>query len=163
MRLRFLLPLTVMVLAGCSERPESTGSAESSLSSSPRGARLSRLAAVDALARLYVGHSLKRDELLALGGASEQGVIDALEARPDFLQQYATRLGTFGSAASSVVDPRAPIADVFGGEVADAERFARWLIRELAPAAADAVLAKHDAVLGHMTYVELLDALRSAS
>ncbi|MBX3233797.1 MAG: hypothetical protein KIT84_08980 [Labilithrix sp.] len=157
----------------CAERPagEPTGSAASELAGdSPRSARrvrLERLASVDALARLYLGHGLKRDELLALDATSEEGVIAALKARPDFRQQYATRLGTFGAtegkgASSNVVDPRAPIADVFG-EPKDAERFARWLVWTLAPAAADDVLAKHDAVLGQMTYDELLDAVRAGA
>ena len=150
----------------------STGWSEINERTNARRAQLARLQRVDALARLYVGHELRRDELLALGAKNEALVIDALVARPDFKTRFSGRVAEFMEAngkkpTSQSLDAAKPLADAFAGSAekkkAEAQRFARWLVRELAPRVADEVLAKHDAAFAQMTYRELLDVIRSAS
>jgi hypothetical protein len=169
-RIAFFLSLLVLAPA-CADR-DGTASADSEVTArtDARRVRLRRLASVDALARLYVGHELRRDELLALGTKSESAVIDALAGRSDFRPRYAARVGDFLTASgkapvSTEVDPGKPIADAFGGAArkAEADRFARWLVQTLAPLVASEVIAKNEATLAQMTYRELLDTVRRAS
>jgi hypothetical protein len=169
----------VFLLGGCSKpEGEPSDSASSELSGSgsrgpslARRAKLERLAAIDALARLYVGHELRRDELVVLDARTEAAVVAALTARPDFRTGLSTRAAAFhaidgrgpSAQASAPLDPNAPLADAFNVDPGEANRFGRWLASSLAPRVAPDVLARTDGALGQMTYYELLDALRTAS
>ncbi len=156
------------ILAACADKepaPEDdiTVSNEVRGRTDGRRARITQLAKVDAVARLYMGHDLARTDLLSLGAKNEAAVIDALTARPDFRTRYAARVADFlaadGHAAlTPATIPPDRLADAFGGDATRAERFARWLVRSQAPLVADDLTARHD--FKTMTYRELLDAIR---
>jgi hypothetical protein len=163
MKAAFLLPL---VLVACTE-PSGEERSVSSLAATPRRARLERLARADALARLYIGRSLRPAELASLTD-SEAAIVEALARRPEFGARFAARLGDYASAyalapRSESVDPTVPLIDVFGGDRAEAGRFASWLFRTLAPLHAEARLPTEHTRLGEMTYRELLETLRRPS
>ncbi len=163
--------------AACSETPNDAN--DEVVSSEIRGrtdgrrARLAALANVDAVARLYVGHELTRSDLLALGAKPEKVVLDSLAARPDFRARHAARIADFRATEGAHRPAEAPespaatppelLVDAFDGDERDAERFASWLARTVAPLTAEAVIAEHHASFKRMTYRELLDAIRSKS
>ncbi len=170
--LLLLLPLTLLVPACANDDATSEASSEVNARTTARRAQLARLQRVDALARLYVGHELDRKELRGLGSKNEAAVIEELVKRPDFKTRFSGRLAEFMETngkkpTSRDVDPNAPLVDAFSGageaKKAEAQRFGRWLVRELAPRVADELLAKHDGQLAEMTYKELLDAIRTFS
>jgi hypothetical protein len=163
MKAAFLLPL---VLVACAEPSEERS--ESSLSATPERVRLERLARADALARLYIGRSLRPAELAPLARDTEPAIVEALARRPEFGARFAARLGDYASAyalapRSESVDPTASLIDVFGGDRAEAGRFAYWLFRTLAPLHAEARLPTEQTRLAEMTYRELLETLRRPS
>jgi hypothetical protein len=160
--------LIAIAAPACADRDDSGSTSESEVRTSAHRSRLARLSNVDALARLYVGHELRRDELLALGSKSEGAVIDALAARADFTERYIARIAEFSIASghaptSKAADPQKPLVDAFDGKKADADRFARWLTQSLAPRVASDVIAKNEATLAQMTYRDLLDTIRRSS
>jgi hypothetical protein len=169
---RFLVAIPLLCLLGvaaCDDAAAPASSSEDPITArtDARRARLQRLARIDALARLYVGHELARRELLALGGKNEATVISDLAARPDFRTRCSERVGEFlaadgRGATNKAVDPDAPVAAAFEDK-ADAERFARWLVRTVAPLAAEEVIAGTGKAIDQLTYREILDAARAAS
>ena len=175
-RLLTLLLVSSMSIGvtACADKKDdgSSSSIDSDISSrtDARRARIARLTKVNAVARLYVGHELASEELHGLLTKNEAAVLDALAAHPDFKTRYAARVADFdkesglASAAprNAAIDPSAPLADAFGGKKAEADKFARWLTRNLAPLVADELLAKNPA-FGDMTYRDALETIRKAS
>lgn len=158
--------------AACTDKKDDASSVDSDVSSrtNARRARIARLSKVNAVARLYVGHELKNEELHGLLTKNEAAVIDALVLHPDFKTRYAARVSDFDKESGlasfppsrSALDPAAPLADAFGGKKPEADKFARWLTRNLAPLVADELLAKNPA-FGDMTYRDVLETIRKAS
>jgi hypothetical protein len=149
-------------VGACSDRQDAEATASSELST-PRRVRLDRLKRVNALARLYIGRELRRDELTELSNANEAAVVASLVARPEFSGQLIARAAAFRAAEgrgarSEDVDPAAPLADAFKSDAAEGERFGRWLVGAVAPRVAGSVSVREA-----MSYRELLDAIRRAA
>jgi len=174
MKRLLLLSLLTLALAACADKNADTSSSVDSdvtARTDARRARIARLSNVNAVARLYVGHELTRDELHGLLTKNEAAVLDAMIAHPDFKTRFAGRLAEFNKetglrstgAQNASLDPSGPLADVFGGKKDQAERFAKWLTRSLAPIVAEEIFATSTAQLGEMTYRDLLETVRKAS
>lgn len=165
--------IAIVGTAACTDKKDdSSSSIDSDISSrtDARRARIARLTKVNAVARLYVGHDLASEELHGLLTKNEAAVLDALVARPDFKTRFAARVADFDKESGLVsatprnaaLDPTAPLADAFGGKKPEADKFARWLTRNLAPRVADELFATNPA-FGDMTYRDALETIRKAS
>ena len=170
--LRCALLLSVLAVTACEgSRSGEESSSEQEIRTKASRQRLARFARVDAVARLYLGESLSPAELGKLASKSEAAVVDALVARAQYKQRFALRVGSFldnrlpedpAFAGPAGLDPSAPLSDSLRTKE-KADRFARWLVSELAPRIADDFVKEHAKTLAQMSYRELLDEIRKAS
>jgi hypothetical protein len=167
-----LLGSALATLAACDgPRSAEEAASEQDVRTKANRQRLGRFARVDGFARLYLGESLAPAELGKLANKSEAAVVEALVSRAEYKQRFALRVGAFldrrapedpASAGPTGLDPAAPLADTLKTNE-QADRFARWLTRELAPRIADDLVKEHGKSFAQMTYRELLDTIRNAS